>query len=558
MSNLYTVTGFVFAWCLAVVAADESEKRVAAGLRPPTSGQPYTISDLDLTLVWVAPGTFTMGSPTTERKRERDERQHKVTISRGFWLGSTEVKVDQWSFFAESSDYKTEAERGDGICQWIRGQWPRVEGSSWKKPGFPQTGDHPVVGISWNDAMAFCKWLTERERAAGRLPAKLRYTLPTEAEWEYACRAGYEGPFLPDVKNMGEEFWFRFGDGLGGILAKDHTHPTGTRRANAWGLYNVHGNVFEWCRDWYDEYSDDDVVDPLGPDSGSERITRGGAWNTYSASIRSAYRGRDKPNNRGNNLGFRHPFDNGAIVLRDEKLAPWPRTAEIARQHLADYYAIITHLDAQIGRVIRLLKEQGQYENTLIVMAGDSGLAVGNHGLLGKQSVYDEDGLHIPFIVSGGLVKATDQGKRESALCYIHDITPTICELAGVPIPSSVTGKSLVPVIDGVVEQIRDQTYHAYRQHQRAYRKGDLKLIEYVRAPDRERSGEAFVSGSRVTQLFDVTKDPWETHNLADFPEHRDTISLLRAEMKKRAVELGDTADGARTTVDFWAYFERH
>ena len=250
-----------------------------------------------------------------------------------------------------------------------------------------------------------------------------------------------------------------------------------------------------------------------------------------------------------------HPFDNGAIVLRDEELAPWPRTAEIARQHLSDYYAIISHLDAQIGRVVHTLKEQGLYENTLIVMAGDSGLAVGNHGLLGKQSVYDEDGLHIPFIISGGVVKAGDRGRREDALCYVHDIKPTICDLVGVPIPSSVTGKSLMPVIDGKVESVREHTYHAYRQHQRAYRKGDFKLIEYVRAPDHDKSGRRFVSGSRVTQLFHVTQDPWETHNLADFPEHRQTVASLRAEMKKRGTELGDTVDGLRASVDFWTYF---
>lgn len=250
-----------------------------------------------------------------------------------------------------------------------------------------------------------------------------------------------------------------------------------------------------------------------------------------------------------------HPFDNGHIVLRDELLAEWPRTPQIAKQQLSDYYAIITHLDAQIGRVITALKEQGLYENTIIVMAGDSGLGVGNHGLLGKQNVYDEDGIHSPFIISGGLVSEADKGRRIDALCYLHDIMPTVCELAEIPIPETVLGKSLLPVINGEGKHIRNYTYHAYRQHQRAFRKGEFKLIEYVRAPDHTRKGDKFVAGSRVTQLFDIAKDPWETVNLADFPKYQETVSSMREEMKAKSVELGDQADGKRTKVDFWEYY---
>jgi len=251
-----------------------------------------------------------------------------------------------------------------------------------------------------------------------------------------------------------------------------------------------------------------------------------------------------------------HPFDNGHIVLRDELLAEWPRTPEIVKQHLSDYYAIISHLDVQIGRVIDALKANGKYENTLIVMAGDSGLAVGNHGLLGKQNIYDEDGVHGPLIISGGLVKKENQGRRINALSYIHDIMPTTYELAGIPTPESVLGKSLVPVIEGEMEQIRDYSYHAYRQHQRAYRKGEFKLIEYVRAPDSNKDQGNFVAGSRVTQLFNIAKDPWETFNLADFPENQDMVSSMRIEMKAKAVELGDEVDGERTQVDFWEYWD--
>ena len=188
-------------------------------------------------------------------------------------------------------------------------------------------------------------------------------------------------------------------------------------------------------------------------------------------------------------------------------------------------------------------------------MAGDSGLGVGNHGLLGKQNIYDEDGIHIPLIISGGFIKEKDKGRRVSAWCFNYDIMPTVCELATIPVPESVTGKSLLPVINGEVVQIRDHTYHAYRQHQRGYRKGDFKLIEYVRAPDKNREGVHLVAGSRVTQLFNIAKDPWESFNLADFPEYRRKVDDLRDEMKSRAKQLGDRADGKRTEIDFWEYW---
>jgi arylsulfatase A-like enzyme len=248
-----------------------------------------------------------------------------------------------------------------------------------------------------------------------------------------------------------------------------------------------------------------------------------------------------------------HPFDNGHMMVRDEELAPWPRTPEIARQHLSDYYAIISHLDAQIGRVIQSLKDRGLYGKTLIVFAGDSGLAVGCHGLMGKQSVYDEDGVHIPFIISGGA--APERGRRIDALSYIHDILPTTCDLVGVPTPETATGKSLVPVIEGRVPAIRDHTYHAYRQHQRAYREGDYKLIEYVRAPDSTRDGRTFVAGSRVTQLFNIAEDPWETTDLSIFPDYQERVEQMRSAMMARALDLGDNTGTTGEEVDFWDHF---
>jgi len=249
-----------------------------------------------------------------------------------------------------------------------------------------------------------------------------------------------------------------------------------------------------------------------------------------------------------------HPFDNGHMVLRDEELAPWPRTPEVARQQLADYYAAISYLDGQIGRVIAELKATGQYTNTLIVMAGDSGLAVGCHGLMGKQNIYDEDGIHVPLIFSGGVIK--EHHRKEPALCYLHDIFPTVCDLAGVPIPKSVTGVSLAPVITQRTAPPRESTYHAYTQFQRAYRKGDYKLIEYVRAPGRQGKQPVRVSGSRVTQLFNYATDPWETADLSFRPEYQERIDELRHEMRAAAKALDDRPESVGQEFDFWDYYD--
>ncbi|WP_346880925.1 sulfatase-like hydrolase/transferase [uncultured Algibacter sp.] len=248
-----------------------------------------------------------------------------------------------------------------------------------------------------------------------------------------------------------------------------------------------------------------------------------------------------------------HPFDNGHMTVRDEKLDDFPRTPSIARKHLSDYYAIITHLDAQIGKVISTLKKTRQYENTIIVLAGDSGLGVGNHGLLGKQNLYDEDGIHVPFIISG---KVKGFGKKLKAYSYIHDIYPTICDLAGLDIPKTVTGTSLLPIIKGEKTQVRDYTYHAYRQHQRAYRKGDYKLIEFVKAPDTDHHKNKIISGSRTTLLFNIKKDPWETTNLAFLETHQDILKTLRIEMKEVAEKHKDNKDQLNYPFDFWDYYK--
>ena len=226
------------------------------------------------------------------------------------------------------------------------------------------------------------------------------------------------------------------------------------------------------------------------------------------------------------NLMPRHPFDNGELQVRDEKLAPWPRTPEVVRRHIAEYYAMITHADAQICRVLSALRETGRAENTIIVFAGDNGLALGQHGLMGKQNMYDHS-LRVPLIMSGPGIPV---GERRDAFCYLLDIFPTLCDLVDVPIPDSVEGKSLVPAMrEG--DRIRDTLAFAYRDIQRSVRDERYKLIEYV------------VKGEQTTQLFDLQADPWERNNLADDPGHATRLRRLRRELLRWKVELDDDSE---------------
>jgi arylsulfatase A-like enzyme len=207
-----------------------------------------------------------------------------------------------------------------------------------------------------------------------------------------------------------------------------------------------------------------------------------------------------------------HPFDNGEMKVRDEMLAPWPRTPETIRRHIAEYYGMITHMDAQIGRVLAALQESGKADNTIVVFAGDNGLAVGQHGLLGKQNLYDHS-IRVPLILAG---PGVPRGKRTSAMCYLLDLFPTLCDLTGVEAPATVEGRSLAPVLRGRSETARDSIFAAYRDVQRTVRTERWKLILYQ------------VSGRRTVQLFDIRNDPWEMKNLAQDPQHAGRLEEMR------------------------------
>ena len=219
----------------------------------------------------------------------------------------------------------------------------------------------------------------------------------------------------------------------------------------------------------------------------------------------------------------KHPFPiESNFMGRDEILAPYARTPEAIRVHLQEYYAMITHLDAQIGRALGALEASGKAGNTVIIFTSDQGLAVGQHGLMGKQNLYDHS-LRMPFIMAGpGIPK----GKRNDALFNMQSLFATTCDMAGVPVPDTVQFPSIVPLITGAKKQLHEALYGAYLDRQRAVRTKNWKLI---RTP----------SAGKV-QLFNVRRDPWETHNLAADPRQAARLAMLHGRLRELMREMKD------------------
>jgi arylsulfatase A-like enzyme len=218
------------------------------------------------------------------------------------------------------------------------------------------------------------------------------------------------------------------------------------------------------------------------------------------------------------------PFDNGAMTGgRDENLGAWPRTEAMIRDQLAEYYAMVEHMDAQIGRILAVLKTRGLAENTIIVYAADNGLALGSHGLLGKQNVFEHSMLTPLILVGPGVPK----GKSTAAFTYLFDLFPTLCELAGVPAPTGAFGESLRPLWDGSKSSLRDTVFLPYIQIQRAVRDERWKLIRYPKLG--------------FSQLFDLQTDPDEMRSVYDDPAHAAHITRLTAAMKTWQQKVGDT-----------------
>lgn len=281
----------------------------------PKWGDPTFAKSIGLPLVLIPRGKFRMGSPQGEANRSEDEELHDVEITRDFDVGKFTVTVGQFREFVRDANHQTEAEK-DGEGGWgFNEQTGKFEGRkpqyTWKNPGWTQTDEHPVVNVSWNDAVAFCDWLSTKE-------AK-KYRLPTEAEWEYACRANtttryYSGDSedsLQGVANIADASLKRKFAGASWAKEWDDgypfTAPVGKFKPNAFGLYDMHGNVYQWCSDWYDKdyYKKSSGQDPKGPGAGVNRVIRGGSFDDGVSFCRSARRGDYTPSNRYYYFGFR-------------------------------------------------------------------------------------------------------------------------------------------------------------------------------------------------------------------------------------------------------------
>ena len=276
-------------FCLLLVATFASlEGALAGGIlpdrKPVENGPPKDFTNsIGMKFVWIPPGSFVMGSPKNEKERRPDdETQHKVTLTEGFYMGVYTVTQEQWAEFIGNNPSRCKGEK-----------------------------NLPVENISWEDCQEFIKKLRAKDRMA--------YRLPSEAEWEYSCRAGTKTPFhfgetiATDKANYNGTYIY--GDDLfkkpvGGLF-RQKTTPVGSFPANAFGLHDMHGNVFQWCQDWYGAYPEKDVVDPQGPKEGKFRVVRGGSWIHTPGYCRSAYRrgwNGGEPGIRSDFCGFRLCF----------------------------------------------------------------------------------------------------------------------------------------------------------------------------------------------------------------------------------------------------------
>jgi formylglycine-generating enzyme required for sulfatase activity len=270
-------------------------------------------NSIGMKLVQIRAGEFGMGSPNDEPGRREDEPRRHIIVTRDYILGQYEVTRGQFRLFVEKTGYRTDCER-NGQGGWgydedaavLAGPDPKF---TWRVTGFSQTDEHPVVNVSWNDAVAFCEWLSKQEEKP--------YRLPTEAEWEYACRASTSTPFFfgSDPEQLAQYanttdagLKKKFAERI--AIAADDGHvftaPVGSYKANGWGLFDMAGNVWEWTADWYEKSpSAEPQTDPQGPATGTERVIKGGDWFHDSAFARSASRFPIPPGLCRRHAGFR-------------------------------------------------------------------------------------------------------------------------------------------------------------------------------------------------------------------------------------------------------------
>ena len=290
----------------------------------PATGYPYEVwlKEPRMELVLIPAGEFMMGSSEEEiqRRNERYKKEversirrkkykkevektpelsthegprHRVRITKPFYLAKYETTVGQFRWFVEKTDYRMDGEKRGGATVYVDRKWQQKSDASWRNPYFEQGDTNPVVCVSWDDASAFCRALTESKGG--------QFTLPTDAQWEYACRAGSEGQYCygddPKAKELEDYAWFSRNSGM-------KTHPVGEKRANEWRVYDMHGNVSEWCLDGKRSYSSSSQTDPRGP-KGRSRVLRGDSWRNRGRELRSARRHASGPTHALNIRGFR-------------------------------------------------------------------------------------------------------------------------------------------------------------------------------------------------------------------------------------------------------------
>ncbi len=318
----------------SLLSAQESKEASGKSKNPPKALTVDLGKGVKLEMVLIPAGEFKMGSDELAKDTaafftknyamdseeisdflKAEHPQHRVRITKPFYLGTHHVTRGQFRQFVTATAYKTDAEKGEepGAFGWNPDEqaFGPNKKYSWRNAGFEQTDEHPVVCVSWNDAVTFCKWLSQKENKT--------YRLPTEAEWEYACRAGtttryYGGDDPETLAKVGNVLdataKAEFPDYTWAIKASDgyvFTAAVGRFRPNAYGLYDMHGNAWQWCADWYsvEYYAKSPADDPTGPDTGGVRIQRGGSWAFASVFARSACRHWNLPESRCSFTGFR-------------------------------------------------------------------------------------------------------------------------------------------------------------------------------------------------------------------------------------------------------------
>jgi formylglycine-generating enzyme required for sulfatase activity len=298
--------------------------------RQPVPAQDLTLSNnTTVDMVWIPPGTFIMGSPASEPFHKADEfPQTRITLTKGFWLGKTVITIGQWKSVM-GLDVRGQLGKmlHDDTLYDLGSKKQTVRDfmrfSRDADPGrylANEDDNLPMYFVSWNDAMKFCKILNERERAAGHLPKGYEFNLPTEAQWEYACRAGttnatyagslaVEGRRSPVLDNIA---WYDanspddyIGNGFNVSGRKGGPRPVAQKQPNAWGLYDMEGDIWEWCRDWYGPYRGGSLTDPGGPATGTDRVNRGGSFGSGAGDERSTNRAKNPPAEASAYRGFR-------------------------------------------------------------------------------------------------------------------------------------------------------------------------------------------------------------------------------------------------------------